>query len=85
MEVCRSNDACANTSIKEACVKGHLAAAQWLWSLNPQLERPINVHACNEAAFRWACRNGHVAVTQWLLGLAKGEVARSNTLVVGAQ
>ena len=43
--------------------------AQWLWSLNAQLERPIDVHACNEYAFRYVCERGRLPVAQWLWSL----------------
>lgn len=46
-----------------ACVNGHLAVAQWLLEVNPN----INILAQNQKAFRYACQNGHLQVAQWLI------------------
>ena len=48
-----------------ACYHGCLHVAQWLLSVNPD----INISARNEEAFRWACLNGHLHVAQWLLSV----------------
>ena len=46
-----------------ACQHGHLAVAQWLYKLKPDLDISIE----DEWAFCCACENGHLAVAQWLL------------------
>jgi hypothetical protein len=45
-----------------ACVKGHLQVAQWLYEINPTMDISVE----NEQAFRYACMNGHLCVAQWL-------------------
>ncbi len=49
-----------NDALFVACAAGHLAVAQWLWSLGLIL---------GPREFVIACSNGHLAVAQWIWGL----------------
>ena len=44
-----------------SCENGHLAVAQWLYSLGG-----VYIHADGECPFEMSCKNGHLALAQWL-------------------
>jgi hypothetical protein len=50
---------------REACRKGHLSVAQWVYQINPSILE-FHVREC----FRVACGKGHLLIAQWLLTLA---------------
>ena len=66
----------AGVAFSGACINGHLAVAQWLWSLRGFAGGPAgagltlaDVRTGGCWALHGACYNGHLEVAQWLWGL----------------
>ena len=57
-----------------ACENGHLEFAQWLLSVEPNIN--ISIYEC---AFYCTCGNGHLEVAQWLLSLKPNINISSNS------
>lgn len=51
---------------RDACCKGYLELAKWLYSLGK-----VDINANDEEAFRFACTNGHLETAKWLFSLDK--------------
>jgi hypothetical protein len=54
-----------NEIFLDACDRGHLEVAKWLYSLDGK----IDIHADNEIAFHQVCRRGYLEVAKWLYSL----------------
>lgn len=48
-----------------ACLDGHLEAAKWIVSVNPN----IDISCDNECAFTSACSRGYLELAKWLLSI----------------